>query len=253
MCFAGGFAAGTSRAVPTPCTCIRRSSHGTNRPPAHGSENSASSDEAVADMALRPRRRPPPGCRRRARRLLPHHHAHPVRDAIVHEGDGGGIHGVAVQLGLRDPPAAVLRVGNGDVIASAAETPDHGILGPGRGDAGIQLEARTVALEAEDALHARAVHPPRGARVPRPTGAGGVRGAGGGAARGRAGAHPQSTGPPVRSAPPARAPAPAGRAGLRAPAGTTPRPRPARACPPAGWPRSRNAPPAPRPGSRTGG
>src|SRR2546428_6436555 len=28
---------------------------------------------------------------------------------------------------------------------------------PGRGDAGIQLEARTVALEAEDALQARAV------------------------------------------------------------------------------------------------
>src|SRR6266576_5880045 len=133
-----------------------------------------SSDKADADMALRPRHRPPPGCCRRARRLLPHHHAHPVRDAIVHEGDGGGIHGVAVQLGLRDPPAAVLRVGNGDVIAGAAETPDDGILGPGRGDAGIQLEARAVALEAEDALQARAVHPARGARVPRPTAAPGV-------------------------------------------------------------------------------
>src|SRR5882724_4248559 len=125
-------------------------------------------------MALRPRRRPPPGCPRRPLPLLPHHHAHPVRGAIVHEGDGGGIHGVAVQLGLRDPPAAVLRVGNGDVIAGAAETPDDGILGPGRGDAGIQLEARTVALEAEDALQARAVHPARGARVPRPTAAPGV-------------------------------------------------------------------------------
>src|SRR3989475_1141607 len=34
--------------------------------------------------------------------------------------------------------------------------------------------ARTVALEAEDALQARAVHPARGARVPRPTAAPGV-------------------------------------------------------------------------------
>src|SRR2546427_6727542 len=33
-------------------------------------------------------------------------HAHLVRGAVVHEGDGGGIHRVAVQLGLRDPPAA---------------------------------------------------------------------------------------------------------------------------------------------------
>src|SRR5438105_7791568 len=123
---------------------------------------------------LRPRRPPPLGCRRRALRLLPHHHAHTVGGAIVHEGYGGGIHGVAVQLGLRDPPAAVLRVGNGDVIAGAAETPDDGILGPGRGDAGIQLEAPTVALEAEDALQTRAVHPARGARVPRPTAAPGV-------------------------------------------------------------------------------
>src|SRR2546427_533510 len=74
----------------------------------------------------------------------------------------------------RAPAAAVLGVGKGDLIAGAAEAPQEGILGPGGGEAGIQLEARTGALEAEDALRARGVHPPRGAGVPRPTAAPGV-------------------------------------------------------------------------------
>src|SRR5216117_2045093 len=56
-------------------------------------------------------RRPPPGWRRLAVGLLPQHHAHPVGGAIVHEGDGGGIYRSTVQLGLRDDPATVLRVG----------------------------------------------------------------------------------------------------------------------------------------------
>src|SRR5437016_434070 len=75
---------------------------------------------------LRPRRPPPLGCRRRALRLLPHHHAHPVGGAIVHEGDGGGIHGVAVHLGPRVPRPPWLGVGTGNAIAGAAEPQTDG-------------------------------------------------------------------------------------------------------------------------------
>ncbi len=51
-----------------------------------------------------------------------------------------------VELRFFDPSAAPVRVPDADLVARPSETPDDLVLGPGRGDTGIDLEARAAAL-----------------------------------------------------------------------------------------------------------
>src|SRR5690242_2002662 len=97
-----------------------------------------------------------------------------VTSTVVQEGDGPGVHAPAVEGRVGDAAGATVRVGDVDRVTGRAEAPRDPVRGPRGRYAGIDLQGRAVAAEAQDALEAGAVHPARRAGVPRPAGAPGV-------------------------------------------------------------------------------
>ncbi len=107
--------------------------------------------------------------RRPCRHLTPHHDAHVVRRTVIHQGNRPVIDRHPIERRLEYAAATPLGIRHGDRVPRLEELPDDLIRRPRRGNTRVDGEPRTGSAQAQDALDARPIHPPRRPCIPTPS------------------------------------------------------------------------------------